>query len=377
MTIELPSADVHADHAEDSQAEPVSQQSTPPLVREGVNSGAMDSGSSSGECTPSEDSPAFAPEQSRPGGAQESPIRGLIIPESPADSRAIAENVLRLLCEDSPMCEGIGSCWEFSPGAGSPHSLPDLASRLQSQPLNDAGDSASSSDPPGEADSAECAPACELAEGQTGAGAEQAAPLPAFESSSSACIDGGCSANQASQECGCEPDAAAASSPASAETTDTAGTDRPRDDAEGPFSLRNEAVVAATAGADASTCEAEGPISLPDGAHLAYRAGAESPNIDAKGQGSCSDAPEPLLDAPAPILEPPAALRAHAAAQLGSAWRRLPKLRIRAVHRQLLGGGVVLIALAAAVRRRSGVLQLLGFLLRAFALYGETMQRLR
>ena len=98
VTIELPSADVHADHAEDSQAEPVSQQSTPPLVREGVNSGAMDSGSSSGECTPSEDSPAFAPEQSRPGGAQESPIRGLIIPESPADSRAIAENVLRLLC---------------------------------------------------------------------------------------------------------------------------------------------------------------------------------------------------------------------------------------------------------------------------------------
>ena len=363
--------------AYDSQSEPVSQQPAPPSAREGGGSGEGDSGNSSGGGTPSEDSPPSAPEQSRPGGAQESPIRGLIIPESPADSRAIAESMLRLLREDSPMCEGFGGNWEFSPGAGSPHSLPDEASRLQRQPLDDVNDSASSSGPPREADSAECAPESDLAEEQTGAVAEDVAPLPASESSSSAFIDRECSIDHAIQESSTELDKAAASLPSSAEVTDAAGTDFARHDSESPSSLPDEAMVAATASASSSRSEAEGHFSLPNGAHMADTAGESNSPHEAEGQGSCSGAPEPLLDALAPISEPPAALRPHAVVPSISAWRRLLKLRIRAVHKQLLGGGVVLIALAAAVRRRSGVLQLLRFLFRAFALYGETMQRLR
>ena len=319
------SAEARRHDVEDSRTQPACQLLAPPSSEEGTRSGDIDSGNSSGGRTPSENSPPSAQEQCRSGGAQESPIRGLIIPEHPADSRVIAESMERVLREDSSACGGDGSCWNFPLGVGSPHSLSDKAARLRSQPLDDIYDSASSSGFPGEA-LADCAPESEPAEEQAGDAAEQAALLPADTSSGIKCLHKRCNVDHATQEGSSGPEGSVAS--------------------------------------------------LPDGAELADTAGSASAGHDSMGHASCSAASEALPDDLALITESAADLRVHAAMQQSSAARLLPRLGITAAHK-CLGGGVALIALMAAARRRSGILQLLRLILRAFAIYGETMQRLR
>lgn len=352
-------------------------QPTPPVFQADSNSGDLDSGNSLGRETSSEDSPPSAQEQCRPSDALESPIRGLIMPESPADSQVIAENMVRLLREDSPMCEGISSCWDFSLGAGGAGSLPDRANGLQSQPLDDVDDSASSSGPPWEVDSAHCAPESELPEEQTGVEAEQAAVPPGVTSNGTACPLDRCDADEVSQKGSIRPGRAASSLPDGAEDAVTAGTDPSRCDDEGSCSLPDGAEIANPTRAASSRTSAAGPSSLSAGLGVANIASTDSPWHSAEAQESCLTASGALPDVLVPVREPAAALQLHAAVHGGSALRLLPWLRTYAVQRQLLGGGIVLIALVAALRRRSGVLQLLRLLLRASTLYGETMQRLK
>ena len=312
-------------HANDCQTQPARQQLNPPTSEEKSRCGETGSDNSSGGRTPSEDSPPSAQEQRRSGCAQESPIRGLIIPEHPADSQAIAENMERVLCEDSALCGGDSRRWSFPLGVSGPDSLSDRGTRLQSQPLDDICDSASSSGFPGEA-SAGCAPESEQGAEEAGNAATHADLLPTVTSSGAARFHEACDGDRACQDIASGPEGSGSCLPDSAEVADTGGR--------------------------AST------------AH------------DSDGHGSCSAASEPLSQVLGPSREPAAALQVQAAMKWNSAARLIPRLGVTAAHK-LLGGGVVLIALVTALQRRSGILQLLRSVLRAFAIYRDTMQRLQ
>ena len=319
----------------DIQPGPVSQQVAQTRSEERAISGNTESGSSSGNRAPSEGSLPSIQGQASFGGAEESPIRGLILPEHPADSRVAAENLERILRGESPVGSADGRCWNFSGGAGSsPASLSDGFSRLQSQPLVDTHDSASSRGWSGVADAAVGALTASKAEPiavQVSEATGWDAVLPAVTGSSCAWLHDGCDNVQAEQGYGFNQDGAASCSP--------------DDDDDGH--------------------EAEHP------------AGRVSPGHSAEGRSSCSPASGSLCNISEPLSEPAAALRPATVVQRGSAAQLLSTLCTSGVQRFLLGGGVMLVALVAAMRRRSGILQLLRTLIRAFAIYGETIRRLQ
>ena len=82
-------------------------------------------------------------------------------------------------------------------------------------------------------------------------------------------------------------------------------------------------------------------------------------------------------DVPVPFREHAAGMLFGAAAYRMGAAGLVSFVRVLAHHRLILSGGVVLLAWLAAMRRQGGILQFLRSVLRAVALYKETVQRLQ
>ena len=327
------SADRQRDHADNSHSESGGHQITPTLPERLTNEDSPGTAGSSG--TQSEDSPASCQEQSSCyHGAQESPIRGLIIPEHPADSRAIAEHVERVLWHDVSMCNAPDCSAEITLHSGGRGSLSDKASLLQSQPLDNFDDSASSSGQPQGADSAVGQSDTECAAEQEPDAPGDAALLPACSSSNVPSHHDECHVEQARLRSGAAP--------------------------EGMYS------------------------SLPDDTlEACASASGNNPSEDrSEGRASCSAVSAPIgSDGPSEkllsITEPDAALLSGAAVKWGSVGKLLPMLRYAVVRRVLLCGGVLVVAFMGAMQRRGGIMHFLRSLLRASAISQETMLRLR
>lgn len=290
----------------------------------------MSNSSGSRAAASSEDSPASCQElHSVYLGAQESPIRGLIIPEHPAESRAIAERVGSILRHDISLCAGHHGqdC----------NSRSDRASQLQSQLLEycKLEDSASSCGHPAEPELATLAAGLEPAQ------------QPA--------------------------DAAAAER--------ELGTS-----AEDPASLggAGDGNIKSTEGSIAPDCVEEQAsvqiCAMPEGIASTAPAGG----CEGSQASSSTGWPAPVYmqqssEDPVLLTKPVAALSASRATGRSKAGSLLPVIRALTIQAllPLLGGGVVLLAWLAALRWSGGILKALKILIRAFRLYQETMQRLK
>ena len=311
----------------------------------------------------SEDSPESCQEQSsKCAEVEESPIRGLVLLEHPAESRVIAERVGRILQEDAsvhlsdhdshPMTvsqQGLStiiSC--LSPA--------EKASRLQSQPLDDIDDSVSSS---GEAELATEAarPAKEPLQKPPNQKQELPSILPYgtdgdaprlnmhFTSSSEAA--------QAPAHPYSEPEELQASHRTSMVPEDMA--------------LSSE-VSAPLQSSQHVSDYVESSVGENLGRNSQAQLSPDSPAAPDMGSAQASQAPTRQTATPAPQN------RTGTVKALASL---MPMVPLGALQKVLLGGGVVVVAWLAAMQRTRSILQPLRFILRVLSLYQEIMQRLQ
>ena len=311
----------------------------------------------------SEDSPESCQEQNDKGTeVEESPIRGLVLLEHPAESRVIAERVGRILQEGASVHLSDHDCHPMRPpqqglseisGCLSPA---DKASRLQSQPLDDIDDSVSSS---GEAELAIEAARPAKEPSQQPPSQEQEVPVtlpcgtdgdatqlaPHFYSSSEAA--------QAPAHPHSEPEGLQASQRTSMVPEDMALISEASAPLESSQHVSDYAE--STVGENLSRDE---PSQLsPD-----------SPAAPDMGSAQASQAPTRQPATPAPQ---------NRAATMKALPSLLPMVRLGVLQKVLLGGGVVIVAWLAAMQRTRSILQPLRFILRVLSLYQEIMQRLQ
>jgi hypothetical protein len=112
-------------------------------------------------------------------------------------------------------------------------------------------------------------------------------------------------------------------------------------------------------------------------------AGAASKTVDGAAVDRASDiagssgSSASASDVPAPFRERAAGMPFSGAAHWRGAAGLVSLVQVLADHRLIFSGGVVLLAWLAMMRRQGGILQFLSSVLRAVALYRETLQRLQ
>ena len=311
----------------------------------------------------SEDSPESCQEQSnRCTEVEESPIRGLVLLEHPAESQAIAQRVGRVLQEGASVhISDHDSHVIRLPQQGLPQisnclSLADKASRLQSQPLDDIDDSVSSS---GEA---------ELANEAAGPAKEPLQQSPYQEQEPPSTLPCGSDGDAAQMQ----PHSYSSSEGAQAPAHPHSGPEKaqacqrnsmvPEDLAPiSEVSAPLQSIPHVNDHAESSVGEI---LSRDDLSQLS----TDSPAAPDMGSAQASQAPTRQIATPAPQ---DMARTTKALAGL------LPMVRLGVLQKVLLGGGVVIVAWLAALQRTRSILQPLRFILRVLSLYQEIMQRLQ
>ena len=311
----------------------------------------------------SEDSPESCQEQnSKCAEVEESPIRGLVLLEHPAESRVIAERVGRILQEDAsahlsdhdshpirPPQQGLS---EIS-GCLSPA---DKASRLQSQPLDDIDDSVSSS---GEAEVAsEAARPSEEPSQQPLNQEQEVSPTVPYGTDARAA--------QLKANFHSSPEAAPAPAHPHSEPEELQARQRTSMGLEDtvPISEVSAPLQSSPDVNDYAESSVGENVSRDSQAQLS----PDSPAAPDMGGAQASQAPTRQTATPAPQN------RAGTMKALSSL---LPMVRLGALQKVLLGGGVVIVAWLAAMQRTRSTLRPLRFILRVLSLYQEVMQRLQ
>ena len=295
-------------------------------------------------CPQSEGSPPVGQDElGAPGLIQESPIRGLILPEHPAESRAIAERVDHVLRKGVSMVPEAGlHKAQQSPLLGS---RADCASRLRSQPLDDLEDSASSCGLP--------------AESSVTAEPEQAQLLVELEPAQQQHLSTEWSHNVGE-------DAAAISMQSRSSNTLPSETDSQDEQGEQDSSTAHGGMASTAADGVGATSKAVEGAAVDRANDMAGSSGDSA----SAGIVKASDVPGPFGEHAAGMLLGAAAFRRGAAGLVSI-------MRVLADHRLILSGGVVLLAWLAAMRRQGGILQFLISVSRAVVLYRQTMLRLQ
>lgn len=311
----------------------------------------------------SEDSPESCQEQNdKCAEVEESPIRGLVLLEHPAESRVIAERVGNILKEDAfvhlsdhdshparPPQQGLS---EIS-GCLSPA---DKACRLQSQPLDDIDDSVSSS---GEAELATEAARPAKEPLQRSPYQEQVLPstLPCGADGDAAQIQPHSYSSSKSAQALAHPH----SGPEEVQACERRST-VPEDMA--PISEVSAPLQSIPHVNDYAESSVGENLSRDDLSQLS----PDSPAAPDMGSAQASQAPTRQIATPAPQSR---VRTTKASAGL------LPMVRLGGLQKVLLGGGVVIVAWLAAMQRTRSILQPLRFILRVLSLYQEIMQRLQ
>ena len=223
----------------------------------------------------------------------------------------------------------------------------DYANRLRSRPLDDLEDSASSCGLP--------------AEPSVTAEPEQAQLLAELEPMQQQRLS-----TEWPHKVGEDAAALSMQSSSSSSSTSPPDTDSQDEQGEQDSSSAHEGMASSAAdGVGAASKAVEG-------------AAVDGANETAGSSGdSASAGIDKALDVPVPFREHAAGMLFGAAAYRRGAAGLVSFVRVLAHHRLILSGGVVLLAWLAAMRRQGGILQFLRSVLRAVALYKETMQRLQ
>lgn len=308
-----------------------------------AEAGSPETSGSAGVGAQSEGSPPIGQQQlGAPGLIQESPIRGLILPEHPTESRAIAERVDHVLRANVSLVPKAGlPKAQQSPLLGS---RADCASRLCSRPLDDVEDSASSCGLP--------------AEPSVIAEPEQTQLLAELEPAQQQHLS-----TEWPHKVG---EDAAALSMQSSSSTSPPDTDSQDEQGEQDSSSAHEGMASSAADGVGAASKAVEGAAVDRAKSMAGSSG-----------DSASASIDKALDVPVPFREHAAGMLFGAAAYRMGAAGLVFFVRVLAHHRLILSGGVVLLAWLAAMRRQGGIVQFLRSVLRAVALYKETVQRLQ